>query len=90
MYDLVLYKVVNPKPYHKEFLNCIGITSLVTLTGRKDRICLKFRTNSGYNFDKSFVADEFDLEEIKQITDKSVEQFWIDNEFVYSDLNIKD
>ena len=82
MNNLSLYKVTNPKLHHKEFLNCIGITSLISLTGRKDRICLKFRTNSGYNFDKSFIADEFDLEEIEQVTDKSVEQFWNDDEFL--------
>lgn len=84
MNNLSLYRVISPKPHHKEFLNCIGITSLVSLTGRKDRICLKFRTNSGYKFDKSFVADEFNLEEIEQITDKSVEQFWNNDEFVFT------
>lgn len=84
MNNLSLYRVTNPEPHHKEFLNCIGITSLISLTGRKDRICLKFRTNSGYKFDKSFIADEFDLEEIEQITDKSVKHFWIDDEFVFT------
>lgn len=86
MINLLLYRVTNPKPHHKEFLNCIGITSLVSLTGRKDRICLKFRTNSGYKFDKSFIADEFDLEEIEQITDKSVEQFWNNDEFLCDNI----
>lgn len=86
MNNLSLYRVTNPKPHHKEFLNCIGITSLISLTGRKDRICLKFRTNSGYNFDKSFIADEFDLEEIEQITDKSVEQFWNSDEFLCDNI----
>lgn len=88
MYDLSLYKVTSPKSGHKDFLNCIGISSLLfsSIAGNPDTILLKFRVAPGYKFYKPFIADDFDLQELEEVTNKSVKRFWVDNEFVYNGL----
>lgn len=88
MNDLSLYKVTNPKPGHEDFLDCIGISSLLfsSINGNPDTKLLKFRTAMGYKFYKPFIAEDFDLQELEEITNKSVKRFWIDDEFVYENL----
>lgn len=88
MNDLSLYKVNNPNPGHEDFLNCIGISSLLlsSMAGNPNTKLLKFRTDPGCRFYKPFIADDFDLQEIEEVTNESVERFWIDDEFVYDDL----
>ena len=88
MNDLSLYKVTNPKSDHEDFLNCIGINSLLlgSIVGNPNTKLLKFRTAPGYKFYKPSIADDFDLQELEEVTDKAVKRFWIDDEFVYENL----
>lgn len=88
MNDLSLYKVITPKSGHEYFLNCIGISSLLfsSISNNPDTKLIKFRTAPGYKFYKPFICDDFDIEELEEVTDKSVKRFWIDDEFVYGNL----
>lgn len=88
MDDLSLYKVTNPNPGHKDFLNCIGISSLLfsSVCGNPDTKLLKFRTAPGYKFYKPSISDNFNSQELEEVTDKSVKRFWIDDEFVYDNI----
>lgn len=88
MNDLSLYKVTNPKSGHEDFLNCVGISSLLfsSISGIPNTKFIKFRTGPGYKFYKPSICDDFDIDELEEVTDKSVKRFWIDSEFVYGNL----
>lgn len=88
MDDLSLYRVTSPKSSHEDFLNCVGISSLLfsSIAGNPNTKLIKFRTAPGYKFYKPFICDDFDIEELEEVTDKSVKRFWIDDEFVYRNL----
>lgn len=88
MNDLSLYKVITPKSGHEYFLNCIGISSLLfsSISNNPDTKLLKFRIVSGYKFYKPSIAENFNSQELEEVTNKSVKRFCIDDEFVYGSI----
>lgn len=97
MKNLTLYKVVNPVPKHEIYKNCIGISPGLFMTIYSDpsyNVCLKFRSGvspklSNVKFvDKPFVTDDFNESEVEEVVDENIEDFWNDDKFIYSKLEV--